>query len=294
MTGYTLYNYTLSLAGAVVSIIAFVILSVAHGFFAIKNKTKFLIAFIIGGFLEAVGYAARAVNAHQAPNYTTIPYALQSLFILLAPSLFAASVYMILGRIIRCTDGDSRSLIRATRLTKIFVLGDVLSFFIQSAGTKIFPLHYDFFSTNFFTGGGLMSGAKSESNLKLGENVIIVGLIVQILFFGFFIVISFVFHKRMANNPTTTALGTSIDWQRYLAVLYLASALIMFRCIYRVVEYIQGQTGFLQSHEYFAYICDAVLMILVMIIFLIYHPSQVIERGQMKMDETELVYGRLV
>lgn len=138
-----------------------------------------------------------------------------------------------------------------------------------------------------------MSGAKSESKLKLGENVIIVGLFVQILFFGFFIVVSFIFHKRMASNPTTMALGTAIDWQRYLVVLYSASALIMFRCIYRVVEYIQGQTGFLQSHEYFAYSCDAVLMILVMVIFLVYHPSQVIDRGQIKIDETELIYGRL-
>ena len=95
---------------------------------------RFLIAFIIGGLFEAIGYAARAVSAHENPNYSTMPYALQSLFILLAPSLFAASIYMILGRIIRLTDGDSRSLIRATRLTKIFVLGDVLSFLIQSGG----------------------------------------------------------------------------------------------------------------------------------------------------------------
>lgn len=131
---YTLYSYTPSLAAAVVFVLLFVTFTFGHIILACKHKLKFLIAFIIGGFFEAIGYAARAVNAHQAPNYSTMPYALQSLFILLAPSLFAASIYMILGRIIRLTDGDSRSMVRGTRLTKIFVSGDVLSFFIQSGG----------------------------------------------------------------------------------------------------------------------------------------------------------------
>jgi hypothetical protein len=59
---------------------------------------------------------------------------MQSLLLLLAPALFAASIYMVLGRIIRLTDGESHSLIRASWLTKIFVTGDVLSFLAQSGG----------------------------------------------------------------------------------------------------------------------------------------------------------------
>lgn len=65
------------------------------------------------------------------------PYIGQSLMLLLAPALFAASVYMILGRIIRMLNADSLSLIRPSWLTKIFVTGDVLSFFIQSGGTRM-------------------------------------------------------------------------------------------------------------------------------------------------------------
>ncbi|GLI76906.1 hypothetical protein PoHVEF18_005184 [Penicillium ochrochloron] len=101
MSGYVLYNYTPSPAVANVALLLFLAATVVHIFLAIKNRTKSLTAFIIGGFLETIGYAARAVNAHQAPNYSTMPYALQSLFVLIPPSLFAASVYMILGRIIR-------------------------------------------------------------------------------------------------------------------------------------------------------------------------------------------------
>lgn len=137
-SGYVLYNYTPSVAAAAIFVIIFTVATCGHIFLAAKHKLKFLTAFILGGIFEAIGYIARAVSANQSPNYSVMPYALQSLFILLAPSFFAASVYMILGRIIRQVDGNSNSLIRASRLTKIFVCGDVLSFLIQSAGTKIF------------------------------------------------------------------------------------------------------------------------------------------------------------
>ncbi|KAJ5737767.1 uncharacterized protein N7483_002892 [Penicillium malachiteum] len=274
-SGYTLYNYTPSVAAAAVFVIIFIIATGGHMFLAIKNRQKFLIAFIVGGFFEAIGYVARAISANESPNYSVMPYALQSLFILLAPSLFAASIYMILGRIIRLVDGDCNSIIRATRLTKIFVCGDVLSFLIQSGG------------------GAMLSIAKTSSSLQLGEDVIVAGLIVQIIFFGFFIIVSVIFHKRMNERPTATSLSSAAQWERYMYVLYAASTMIMVRCIYRVIEYIQGSTGTLQSHEYFAYIFDATLMFLVMVIFIIFHPSQILKRGGKQLDETELIYGRL-
>ncbi|KAJ5775377.1 uncharacterized protein N7511_000388 [Penicillium nucicola] len=265
--GYVLYNYTPSVGAAIAAIVLFSLATIVHIFLAFKHRLRFLIAFIIGGILETVGYVARAISAKQAPDYSTMPYALQSLFILISPSLFAASIYMILGRIVTLTEGDSRSLIKAKRMTKIFVCGDVLAFLIQAGG------------------GAMLSGAKSSKNLKLGEDVIIVGLVVQILFFGFFVIVSVIFHTRMSGYPTTAALSTKVNWRVYLMVLYTASFLIMVRCIYRVAEYIQGQKGTLQSHEYFAYIFDTALVFLVMVIFAIFHPSQVVQRTKADIDQ---------
>jgi hypothetical protein len=81
-----------------------------------------------------VGYGARSVNASQTPDWTTVPFIIQTLLPLVAPALFAASIYMILGRIIRFVDAEHLSFIRTTWLTKIFVLGDVLSFLVQCLG----------------------------------------------------------------------------------------------------------------------------------------------------------------
>lgn len=63
------------------------------------------------------------------------PYIMQNVLILIAPALMAASIYMILGRIILLTEGEHHALIRRRWLTKIFVFGDVASLLLQSSGT---------------------------------------------------------------------------------------------------------------------------------------------------------------
>ena len=84
--------------------------------------------------VEAIGYIARAVSSTQSPNWSTGPYIIQSLLLLLAPPLFAASIYMVLSRLIKLTHGEQYSIISARWLTAVFVSGDVVSFLAQSTG----------------------------------------------------------------------------------------------------------------------------------------------------------------
>lgn len=83
----------------------------------------------------------RAISVNQAPNYTQKPLIIQEMLILVAPALFTASIYMSLGRIILLTSGEIYTMIRRTWLTKIFVLGDAVSFLAQAGGTFSFFLH---------------------------------------------------------------------------------------------------------------------------------------------------------
>lgn len=57
--------------------------------------------------------------------------------------------------------------------------------------------------------------------------------------------------------------------------MYVASLLIMVRSIFRAVEYLQGSSGSLLAHEAYLYGLDALLMLGVMVIFNIIHPSGV-------------------
>ena len=133
-------------------------------------------------------------------------------------------------------------------LTKIFVIGDVLSFTIQAGG------------------GGLQSAGLKT--FKIGEKIIVGGLFVQIIMFTFFVITAGIFHARISKNPPV---ATTVPWKRHLIVIYLTGGLILVRSVFRVVEFLQGNAGYLISHEIFLYIFDAVLMASVMAIFAVWY-----------------------
>jgi len=159
---------------------------------------------------------------------------------------------MILGRLVRALRGDHLSLLPARWITRIFVTGDIVSFTLQAGG------------------GGVQAGGTLQL-YETGEKIIIAGLFCQILIFGFFVATSVLFHHRIAQRPTPKALSNSIPWRRYFYVIYVTSGLILMRSVFRVVEYLQGNDGYLISHEVFLYVFDTIPMAAVMAIFLVYY-----------------------
>ncbi|KAH6684016.1 RTA1 like protein-domain-containing protein [Halenospora varia] len=253
---FALYRYSPSVALAAVASALFGAITVLHCFRMTRYRCWFLIPLVTGGFFEIVGFAGRAFSAKESPNWTLGPYIIQSVLLLIAPALFAGSIYMILGRIVLVTDGESHSIIRRKWMTKLFVTGDVLAFTVQAGGA------------------GLMS-AGSLSTMKTGEHIVIAGLLIQILFFGLFVTVAFVFHFRMRKVPTQKVATEYIPWQKHLLALYLSSILIMIRSIFRVIEFVQGNSGYIFSHEWFMYVFDALLMLGVLVLFCIVYPGEI-------------------
>ncbi|KAK6209284.1 hypothetical protein LQW54_006388 [Pestalotiopsis sp. IQ-011] len=258
ISSFRYYYCDPSLAAAVVFVSLFAITTILHLVQLIRKRTWYFIPFVIGGIFETIGYIGRTVSATQTPNWTLNPYIIQTLLLLIAPALFAASVYMILGRIVRLVDGAPHSIIPVQWLTKIFVATDVISFFMQGAG------------------GGMLSSAKNQSGLELGENIIIGGLVVQLVGFSVFIVVASIFHWRTVRQPTEASRTIAVDWQRFMYVLYAVSALILVRSVFRTVEYAQGFGGSLQQSEVWLYVFDATLMFLASALLVVWHPSQIV------------------
>ncbi|PNP77035.1 hypothetical protein FNYG_09648 [Fusarium nygamai] len=247
---FKLYRYDPSLPAAVVSTVVFAVLSVLHTWRLIRVRAYYFTPFVVGGFFETVGYAGRIWSHFD--KLSVGGFVLQAIPILVAPALFAASIYMILGRLIRTVGAAHLSLVPVKWVTRIFVTGDVIAFSLQA-------------------GGGGIQSAGTLDLYNLGEKIIIAGLFVQIVVFGFFVVTSILFHTRLVKSPTPESLRGDVPWARYLYVLYATSFLILVRSIFRVVEYLQGNKGYLISHEFYLYIFDAVLMALVMLIFMIWY-----------------------
>ncbi|KAI9366991.1 RTA1 like protein-domain-containing protein [Aspergillus egyptiacus] len=247
------YYYDPSMAAAAIFIVLFGIVTALHTYSMFRTRTWFFIPMVLGGYFEFIGYIGRAISSSQTPNWTLGPYVMQSVLLLVAPALFAASIYMYLGRIIILVRGEKFSIIRVSWMTKIFVAGDVLSFLMQSSGAGI-----------------LVTDSKD-----MGENIIVGGLFVQIIFFGFFVICSFIFERRIGSNTTALGIASTTPWKKHMWALYGSSILILIRSIFRVIEYLQGYDGYLLQNEAFIYVFDALLMWLVMVIFVAVHPSEV-------------------
>lgn len=199
-----------------------------------------------------MGYSARIYSYWYTDQIG--PYVVQSTFILLAPVLYAASIYMVLGRLIRGVHGEPFSLVPAKWLTWLFVLGDLLALNVQG------------------NGAGLTAKQKTK---KVGQGLVIAGLFVQLIFFGFFMVVAAVFHMRMRRSLAKEPRSSSnVPWRQGLRMLYICSALIILRSIFRVVEYIMGTDGYPLTHEWTMYVFDAAPMWTVQVVFFIWFPDK--------------------
>jgi hypothetical protein len=303
---FVLYHYYPKFAAAVVFIILFGLSALCHGYQLLRRRTWYFIPFLIGCLckfsvgpesfaislltmsVEAVGYVGRAISAKQSPDWTTMPYVIQSLLLLLGPTLLAASIYMVLGRLIRLLEADDHSIIKPRWLTKFFVFGDVASFLAQSAGMKVPVKKISNQKLTLALGGGMLAQAKTQHAFNLGQYVIIAGLGIQIAFFGFFMIVTCIFHYRIVNKPTSRSHSISVPWQSYILVLYAASVMIMIRSVFRIAEYITGANGVLQSTELYIYIFDATLMFIVVALFIVFHPSKIISKESSRDSQTEL------
>ncbi|CAK7203579.1 hypothetical protein SEUCBS139899_006314 [Sporothrix eucalyptigena] len=266
-----LWKYIPSLPLAISFLSVFLVVTVAHLWKMVRTKLWFCTPFVLGGVFEVIGYVNRAA-AYNATG-SLIPYLLQSLFLLLAPIFFAATLYMVYSRIVRAVHGERLSLIPPRWTTRIFVLLDLTFLSVQS------------------NGGGLLAKTKTA---RLGSYIVVAGLILQVLGFLGFMACCIVFHRRFAasqrhrrarqymddaeqpsgNHHLSDGIPvTSLPWQSVLYMLYATSVAILARNLFRIVEFIMGTDGYLQAHEWPVYSFDGGLMLIVMLVFFIWHPS---------------------
>jgi len=135
--------------------------------------------------------------------------------------------------------------VKDSLMVKLFVFGDIASFFLQSAG------------------GAIMSQNKTRN---LGETVIIVGLFVQLASFGLFLLIQLNFtfrYKKYSKDQYYLTLNN--NWKRLNFLLIVSSVCVLIRSVVRVVEFLQGFNGVIESHEFYLYVFDALPMLCVVI-----------------------------
>jgi hypothetical protein len=250
------FHYMPSMAPAVVSLVLYTLSFVALSVLTIWKQTWYMIPLLFGHIMEIIGYATRIPLVSKPVGQMGL-YICMHVCLIMAPVFYAAIEYMLLGRLMHAV-GDQYSLIKPKLVARIFIISDVISFFIQSAGA-----------------GLLASAGENVNAANTGLNVLIGGLGVNLVSFAIFCLQLFYFDYRTRKSPPTFRSGSLCEtgWRQFFYVLYLSSFLVLIRQIYRVIEFAQGFTGYLAVHEIYFYIFDTLLILIAGAVYVICFPG---------------------
>ncbi|KAJ3101319.1 hypothetical protein HK100_004558 [Physocladia obscura] len=249
------YNYTASVFGekpssslAIIGCAIFALIFFAHLIQSIQFKTRYLIPMIIASFMEVVGYAIRYKSI--GDPFNLLEYSVQQTFIILAPIFLAASQYIMLEKLI-INVGGSYSPIRHTLIAKIFVGCDILSFLVQCAGSAVLLTIPSLFVT--------------------GTNILIAGLVVQVISFTAFLITASAFYYRASQD------NKGMGWRIIFIVLFASATLVLIRSVFRVIEFSSGYSGPIVKDENYMYAFDFGLIAIAIILFNFFHPARYIK-----------------
>ncbi|KAJ5704979.1 hypothetical protein N7536_000668 [Penicillium majusculum] len=253
------YPYTPSATAGCAFMGIFAISTLTHIVLMFPFRAAYFIPLVLGGICETFGYYGRAWS-HES-RFDIRSWALQEMLILCAPPLVAATVYMVLGRIIRSFGAEHLSSMRPKWLTFVFVMNDVLCFCTQLGGA-----------------GVQVTG--DEKVMSIGKKVVLAGLIFSLVVFAFFILIAAKFHRRLLQLPTAFLnQNPDLPWQRYMWAIYISCFALMVRNLVRTIQFGAGQKTDVNTKEVYIYVFDAFLMFFTMLVLIIYHPGRLIKKA---------------
>ncbi|CAO2658737.1 Nn.00g064600.m01.CDS01 [Neocucurbitaria sp. VM-36] len=255
-TDDSIWMYTPSIALAIVVAFIYLVptLVLAWQTF-IKYRSWFFLCVLIGSAIEVAGYVCRAVSAKLVAEIP--PYATSSALIIIAPVFIAAGNYLLIGRLIRAVLPSTRHrifFIPAHLITRTFVCFDILTFLIQCSGSGV---------------AGDWTGDKA----KVGTNIIIGGLALQVGAFTWFLSIVARFWRVSCVGGEVRS-DAPRGWRKVLMAICVSSSLILIRSVYRLIEFALGIDGYPFTHEWIFYVFEALPMLPAISVFCFIHPAK--------------------
>lgn len=117
-------------------------------------------------------------------------------------------------------------------------------------------------------------GTMKLSLALAGEKIVIAGLALQVATFVVFLAVAIDFRVRMNGVFKIEHDAPREAWKNLLHTLFTLSALVLLRCVFRLIEYAMGNAAYLIAHEWTLYIFDGVPMLAVLLLLLLLQPSK--------------------
>jgi hypothetical protein len=132
----------------------------------------------------------------------------------------------------------------------------------------------------------MTSSTNPVSTQRLGLHIYMGGVGLQIFTICVFLTLCIRFQLKVYRQEASglssgqgihmTSFNSPINARRLLYLLYFVLALIVFRNIYRLIEFSSGIYSPITEHEWFAYVFDAVPMLLALVAFNVLHPGRIL------------------
>ncbi|GAA6012160.1 hypothetical protein JCM10207_005152 [Rhodosporidiobolus poonsookiae] len=256
---FNIYGYNPSLAAAIVFIIAFSLITIYQTVLVARSRIWWLSVLIVGGVGEILGWAGRLWAAKNP--YSLNAFLTQIVSLIISPCFFSATIYGILGMIVRSI-GREYSLLKPWLYLTIFCLADLIAIVIQAIG-----------------GAKAALALQNNEDSVAGTHIMVAGIAVQLAAMIAFCILGLDVWRRARKNRSYQNRPHSQS-ERLTIVAYgltWASVWILIRCIYRVIELAEGWDGNLMTHEPYFCILDAMAMVFAQGVFCFTWPSN--EKG---------------
>ena len=260
----SIYGYFPSLPANAFFLALFLTLLIAQLYLGVRYKTwTFAVALSCGCFVEAVGYVGRLMLHHNP--FSNNGFTMQICCLIMGPAWLAMGVYLTLKHVVKAY-GPQYSYLKPKYYTWLFIGGDCFSLSLQAAG------------------GGLSAGAEGDSSqLELGSNIAIAGIIMQVVTLAIFAALAGLFflrrHLALRNGASdkeeaaTNPQLQSMRFKLFAGAITIAFLTIFARCVYRIAEMMGGWGNPLMQDEAEFIALDSVMCSVAALAMTVFQPG---------------------
>ncbi|KUJ18266.1 RTA1-domain-containing protein [Mollisia scopiformis] len=253
------FLYLPTVPGNAIYAAIFGIYVIAQLYFGIRYRVwGYMVAMVLGLVAEIIGYVGR-IMLHNSP-FDNNDFLTYLICLTIAPALLSASIYLCLSRIV-IVYGENLSRFKPRTYTAFFCTCDFICLVLQGMG------------------GGIASTANTVSGSNLGKNIMLAGLIFQLISLSLFAVActEFFFRVRSARgnwNPRYLNIVSSKLFKAFLFGLATATVTIFIRSVYRCAELSGGFNSTLfTSDEALFMILEGLMIVTATTCLTLLHPA---------------------
>ncbi|KAL3486796.1 RTA1-domain-containing protein [Aspergillus germanicus] len=255
----TIYGYSPNLAANVAFCAIFGACCVIQLIQMLKWRLwSFGIAMILGCFSEAAGYVGR-ILLHSNP-YSSTGFEIQICTLTMGPAFWSAAIYLTLKHEVSVL-GREFSPIKPKLYPWIFITCDLISLTLQGAG------------------GGLAASSNTDSGTKAGGNVMLAGIVWQVVTLSIFAAVSGLFFIRVRGAPThRLSVEAQKVWEGKRSWVFFWGVMVAFvttyaRCVYRIAEMGGGWRNHIMQDETGFIVLESVMCAIAVVALTTTHPG---------------------